>query len=54
VRAYLEVFKERFRELKDKEVVLRKLQEKEFDERNIKTIKDYNPLNNYTLLVQAN
>jgi len=42
VEEYLKVFMLRFRELKEKDVVLAKLQKQDFEQRNIETIREFN------------
>lgn len=56
VEEYLKVFMLRFRELKEKDIVLAKLQKQDFEKRNIDTIRDFNAdkQRDYALLLQEN
>lgn len=45
----------RFRELKEKDVVLQKLQKQDFEQKNLETIKDFTEAkHDYAILMQEN
>lgn len=50
----MQVFMLRFRELKEKDVILSKLQKKDFDQKNIETIKEFDISRDYAILLQEN
>ena len=54
VQEYFNVFMMRFRELKEKDLVLQRIQKKDFEERNLETIRDFDISKNYALLLQEN
>ncbi len=55
VEEYLKVFMVRFRELKEKDVVLQKMQKQDFEQRNLETIRDFTEeKHNYAILMQEN
>lgn len=56
VEEYMKVFMLRFRELKEKDVVLAKLQKADFEQRNLETIKDFTEEKqlSYAILMQEN
>jgi hypothetical protein len=41
VKCYYEVFMHRFRELKESDQIILKFQKKDFEERNLETIRDF-------------
>ena len=56
VLAYFSVFMHRFRELKECDQVILKFQKKDFEERNLETIREFCPdkADDYVVLVQEN
>jgi len=54
VTEYLEVFLKRFRELKEREVVIMKFEKKNFEQRTLEMIRDFDPSHDYHCLVQEN
>jgi hypothetical protein len=47
-------FMSRFRELKEKDAIIRKIQETDFDSKNAKTILDFDHTKDYCLFLQDN
>lgn len=54
VEEYMKEFLLRFRELKEKDIVLKKMTEQDFDQRNLQTIRDYDPSRPALMLLQEN
>ena len=56
MHAYFNVFMHRFRELKEFDQVIMKFQKKDFEERNLETIREFCPdkADDYIVLVQEN
>lgn len=54
VEDYMKVFMVRFRELKEKDLVLQKLQKKDFELKNLETIRDFDVTKDYAMLLQEN
>jgi hypothetical protein len=44
----------RFRELKEKDIILQKVQKKDFEQRNLETIRDFDISKEYAVLLQEN
>jgi SWI/SNF-related matrix-associated actin-dependent regulator of chromatin subfamily A member 5 len=56
VEEYLKVFMVRFKELKEKDIVLNKLYKQDFEQRNLQTIRDFDESkqSDYAILLQEN
>ena len=54
VQEYMEVFLKRFREIKERDLVLKKFQQKDFDQKNLETILKYEQFKDYAILLQEN
>ena len=54
VQHYLNVFLTRFRELKERDFVLKKFQQKDFDQKNLETILNFEEYRDYAILLQNN
>jgi len=54
VSAYMEVFLQRFRELKERDLVIMKFEKKTFEQKNLETIRDFDRNQNYYCMVQVN
>mmetsp|Transcript_8509 Transcript_8509/g.6333 ORF Transcript_8509/g.6333 Transcript_8509/m.6333 type:complete len:193 (+) Transcript_8509:465-1043(+) len=54
VQQYLSVYMKKFRGLKEKELILRKMNEKNFEEHNAKTIAEFESSKSYSLFMQDN
>lgn len=54
VQHYLQVFLTRFRETKEKDLVLRKFQHKDFDQKNLETILNFEKYKDFAILLQEN
>lgn len=54
VQDYMKQYLVKFRTLKEKDLIVRKLQEKDFDEKNAETIQKFDISNDYCLFVQDN
>ena len=53
VQDYLNVFLTRFRETKERDIVLRKLQQEDFDQKNLETILNSERYKDYVILLQS-
>jgi hypothetical protein len=51
VAAYMEVFLQRFRELKERDLVIMKFEKKTFEQRNLEMIRDFDRNANYYCMV---
>ena len=54
VQHYLNVFLTRFRETKERDIVLKKFQQKDFDQKNLETILNFDQYKDYAILLQEN
>lgn len=54
VQHYLNVFLTRFRETKERDIVLRKFQHRDFDQKNLETILHWDEYKDYAILLQEN
>lgn len=54
VKEYMEVFLKRFREIKERDLVLKKFQQKDFDQKNLETILKYEQYKDYAIFLQEN
>ena len=54
VKHYLNVFLSRFRETKERELVLKKFSQKDFDQKNLETILNFEKYKDYAILLQEN
>jgi hypothetical protein len=50
----MNVFLLRFRELKERDIVIKKFQQKDFDQKNLETILNYENFKDYAILLQQN
>ena len=48
----MNVFLLRFRELKERDIVIKKFQQKDFDQKNLETILNYENFKDYAILLQ--
>ena len=51
VSAYMEVFLQRFRELKERDLVIMKFEKKTFEQKNLETIRDFDRNQSYFCMV---
>jgi hypothetical protein len=54
VQHYMNVFLNRFRETKEKDIVIKKFQHKDFDQKNLETILNFEQYKDYAILLQEN
>lgn len=54
IKAYMAVFLKRFRETREKDVVIRKFAQKDFDQKNLETVLDYHKFKDFAILIQEN
>lgn len=54
VAAYMDVFLKRFRELKERDIVIMKFEKKTFEQKTLESIKDFDPNHDYHCFVQEN
>ena len=54
VAAYLDVFLKRFRELKEREMVIMKVEKKTFEQQTLEVIKEFDLTKDYYCMVQTN
>jgi hypothetical protein len=54
VAEYMQEFLLRFRELKEKDIILKKVQDNDFDKRNLESIRDFQPSKSHVILMQDN
>ena len=54
VQEYMNVFMLRFKELKEKDIILSKIQESNLDQKVLETIRDFDINKNYVMLLQEN
>lgn len=54
VKQYLAVFLKRFRETKERDIVIRKFSAKDFDQKNLETLLDYKKYTGYAIFLQDN
>ena len=54
VQHYLNVFLTRFRETKERDIVLKKFQQKDFDQKNLETILNFDKYKDFAILLQEN
>lgn len=50
----MEVFLKRFREVKERDIVIMKFERKTFEQRTLEMIRDFDPAHDYHCLVQEN
>lgn len=51
VKEYMEVFLKRFREIKERDLVIKKFSQKDFDQKNLETILKYDQYKNYAIFL---
>ena len=54
IQAYMAVFLARYRETKERDLVVRKFAAKDFDQRNLETLLDFDQYRDYALFLQEN